>query len=55
MAKFMIQVQAQFEVEADTFEDACDAAVDQAMEMEPTEWGTVQLPPDFLIPAYPAI
>ncbi|MBA2678429.1 MAG: hypothetical protein H0U76_08560, partial [Ktedonobacteraceae bacterium] len=33
---FHIQVQAQFTVEAETLDDACDLAVDQAMEMDST-------------------
>lgn len=40
---FTIQVQAQFEVTAETEEDACDAAVSMAMEIEPSEWGTIIL------------
>jgi hypothetical protein len=41
--EWTIQVQAQFRVRAATFEDACDLAVDQAMEMDSTEWGTTEL------------
>lgn len=36
-------MQAQFDVRAASYEDACDMAVDQAMEMEPSEWGTTEL------------
>lgn len=44
MARFFtIQVQAQFEVSAETEEDACDAAVSMAMDIEAAEWGTVIL------------
>jgi hypothetical protein len=43
MKTWTIQVQAQFTVEAETLEDACDMAVDQAMEMDPTDWGMVDL------------
>lgn len=39
--KFRVQVQAQFDVEALNEEDACDLAVSQAVEMEPSEWGTL--------------
>jgi hypothetical protein len=43
MKTWSIQVQAQFTVNAKTLEDACDMAVDQAMEMDSTEWATVDL------------
>ena len=39
MSAWSIQVQAQFTVEEETLEDACNLAVDQAMEMEPTDYG----------------
>jgi hypothetical protein len=38
-----MQVQAQFDVYADTIEDAADIAVSAAMDIEPSEWGTVEL------------
>lgn len=41
---YTVQVQAQFEVMAETEEDACDAAVAMAMDIEPSEWGTVVFP-----------
>ena len=41
--KIQVQVQAQFNVVAETFEDACDIAVDLAMDMESPELGTVLL------------
>jgi hypothetical protein len=43
MKSWSIQVQAQFTVTAETFCDASDLAVDQAMEMEPADWGTVAI------------
>jgi hypothetical protein len=42
--KYTIQVQAQFDVEGKDFEDACCEAVQQAMNMESTEWGTIEIP-----------
>lgn len=52
---YTIQVQAQFTVEAETLEDACDKAVDQAMQMDSTEWGTIELPATWGKPRDPRI
>jgi len=53
--KRIIQVQSQFEVEGDTFEDCCDEAVDRAMKMESTEWGTIELAPTWGKPRDPRV
>ena len=43
MKLWSIQVQMQVEVWAETEEEACDIAVNDAMHLEPTEWATVIL------------
>jgi hypothetical protein len=46
MKPFKVQVQAQFEIDAEDEDQACDEAVALAVDMDSTEWGTIILHDD---------